>query len=131
MRETYLADHIMPKDRHGDWCMPPESPELIHSKDPSRKTEAAVLGTTCYYRMLFLLERFANLLNNPADAKAFADEAVVVKKRLQRKIFQQRNGSILQQHCNRQPAVALLRHGSRRICRQGIPKHCRQNRKGI
>jgi alpha-L-rhamnosidase len=87
MRGKYMKDNIMTKDTYGDWCMPPELPELIHSKDPARKTDAAVLGTTFYYRMLFLLERFANLLNNPADAKAFADEADVVKNAYNDKYF--------------------------------------------
>ena len=87
MREKYMENNIMPQDSYGDWCMPPESPELIHSKDPARKTDAAVLGTTFYYRMLFLLERFANLLNQPADAKSFADEAVVVKDAYNEKYF--------------------------------------------
>ena len=87
MREKYMKDNIMLKDTYGDWCMPPESPELIHSKDPARKTDAAVLGTTFYYRMLVLLERFANILNKPADAKAFADEAVVVKNSYNEKFF--------------------------------------------
>jgi alpha-L-rhamnosidase len=87
MREKYMKENIMTKDRYGDWCMPPESPELIHSKDPARKTDAAVLGTTFYYRMLFLLERFANMLNKPADAKAFADEAIVVKNAYNEKFF--------------------------------------------
>ena len=87
MRGKYMKDDIMTKDTYGDWCMPPELPELIHSKDPARKTDAAVLGTTFYYRMLFLLERFANLLDKPADAKTFADEAVVVKNAYNEKYF--------------------------------------------
>ena len=87
MRGKYMVDDIMTKDRYGDWCMPPESPELIHSQDPARKTDAAVLGTTFYYRMLFLLERFANLLDKPADAKAFTDEAVVVKNAYNNQFF--------------------------------------------
>ncbi len=87
MREKYMKDEIMTKDRYGDWCMPPESPELIHSKDPARKTDAAVLGTTFYYRMLFLLERFATLLNKPDDVKAFASEAQTVKNAYNEKFF--------------------------------------------
>jgi alpha-L-rhamnosidase len=87
MREKYMKDNILTKDTYGDWCMPPESPELIHSQDPARKTDGAVLSTTFYYRMLYLLERFANLLNKPADAKAFADEAVVVKNAYNEKYF--------------------------------------------
>ena len=87
MRGKYMAGDIMTKDTYGDWCMPPESPELIHSKDPARKTDAAVLGTTFYYRMLFLLERFANLLNKSDDVKAIADEAVAVKSAYNEKYF--------------------------------------------
>jgi len=79
MREKYMVDHIMTKDTYGDWCMPPESPQLIHSQDPTRKTEAAVLGTTFYYHITTILERFAILLEKPADAKAFAEEAIAVK----------------------------------------------------
>ncbi len=87
MRDKYLKENIMYKDRYGDWCMPAESPELIHSKDPARKTNAAVLGTTFYYRMLSLLERFANLLGKPGDAKSFADEALAVKNAYNDKFF--------------------------------------------
>ena len=40
MKDKYMVDHIMTKDNFGDWCMPPESPELIHSQDlPARRME--------------------------------------------------------------------------------------------
>ncbi|KAB6284573.1 family 78 glycoside hydrolase catalytic domain, partial [Bacteroides xylanisolvens] len=36
IREYYMTeDLIITKDKYGDWCVPPESLELIHSKDPS------------------------------------------------------------------------------------------------
>jgi len=91
MREKYMKDNIISKDSYGDWCMPPESPELIHSQDPSRKTDAAVLATTFYYRILFLLERFAVLLNKPDDAKTFSEEAIVVKNAYNEKYFNKEN----------------------------------------
>ena len=77
MRKNYLKDNILVKDTYGDWCMPPESPELIHSNDPARKTAGAVLSTTFYYRILQLLERFATLQGKADDAKAFAADAAV------------------------------------------------------
>jgi alpha-L-rhamnosidase len=80
MREKYLRDGLMPKDLYGDWCMPPESPEMIHSADPSRKTDGTVLGTTFYYRMLYLLKRFAQLQGKNDDANEFASEAEFVRK---------------------------------------------------
>jgi alpha-L-rhamnosidase len=79
MEGKYLKDSIMTKDTFGDWCMPPESPELIHSNDPARKTDGAVLGTTYYYRILCLLEKFAVLLDRKDEAEAFAQKAGGVK----------------------------------------------------
>ena len=87
MRSRYMVDHIMTKDTYGDWCMPPESPELIHSRDPGRKTDAAVLGTTFYFRMLYLLERFAVLLGKAGEAQEFAREAAVVKEAFNARFF--------------------------------------------
>ncbi len=87
MRDNYLIDNIMPRDIYGDWCMPPESPELIHSMDPARKTDGAVLGTTFYYRMLSLLERFATLQGKTEDAEAFSREVAVVKEAYNDRFF--------------------------------------------
>jgi alpha-L-rhamnosidase len=87
IHDKYVTDNTMPKDTYGDWCMPPESPELIHSVDPARKTDAAVLGTTFYYRILSLLEHFATLQGKTEDAQAFATEAVAVKEAYNKKFF--------------------------------------------
>jgi alpha-L-rhamnosidase len=87
MRRKHLKDHILVKDRFGDWCMPPESPELIHSKDSTRITDGAVLGTTYYYHILHLLERFANIQGKTDEAEAFAKEALTVKEAYNNKFF--------------------------------------------
>ncbi|MDR1880055.1 MAG: glycoside hydrolase family 78 protein [Tannerellaceae bacterium] len=92
MCERYMVDGIMTKDRYGDWCMPPESPELVHSQDPSRKTDAAVLGTTFYFRILYLLERFALLLDKPDDAVDFARQAQAVREAYNAKYFNPESG---------------------------------------
>ena len=34
-----MKDGLVVRDEWGDWCMPPEAPELIHSQDPMRKTD--------------------------------------------------------------------------------------------
>ncbi|MGA2077067.1 MAG: glycoside hydrolase family 78 protein [Terriglobia bacterium] len=69
--QTFLKGDLMPRDVYGDWCVPPESPELIHSNDPARRTEGPVLGTTYFYHLLRLMARFATLLDKPDDAKDF------------------------------------------------------------
>jgi alpha-L-rhamnosidase len=71
----FLKDDLMPRDRYGDWCVPPESPALIHSQDPARQTAAPVLGTTYFYHLLRLMARYADLLDKPDEAKDFNDRA--------------------------------------------------------
>ncbi len=87
MRTSYMTDNLMPKDLYGDWCMPPESPQLIHSVDPSRKTEGTVLGTAFFFRMLYLMENFARIQEKTEDAEAFAKEAATIKKAYNDRFF--------------------------------------------
>jgi alpha-L-rhamnosidase len=87
MKGKYVVDNIMTKDTYGDWCMPPESPELIHSNDPSRKTDGAVLSTTFYYHILNLLQRFAVIQGKTDDAATFAKDAAAVKEAYNNKYF--------------------------------------------
>ena len=87
MKGKYLKNGILIKDTYGDWCMPPESPKLIHSEDPSRKTNGEVLSTTYYYNMLTLMERFAGFLNKPEDAKEYHDLATIVYKAFNDKFY--------------------------------------------
>ena len=44
--------YIITRDRYGDWCLPPEAPELIHSKDPARITDGKLIATAYYYKLL-------------------------------------------------------------------------------
>lgn len=78
-------DNIMPRDNYGDWCVPPEDPKLIHSKDPARKTAGPILGTTYFYHCLELMSRYATLLDRPADAQRFTALAQRLKDGLNAK----------------------------------------------
>jgi alpha-L-rhamnosidase len=71
----YITDNLMPRDKYGDWCMPPETPKIIHSTDPARLTAGPLLGTTYFYHDLSVLGDFAKMTNQPADAQRFADLA--------------------------------------------------------
>ena len=68
----FIRDGIMPRDTYGDWCMPPESQELIHSKDPRRKTAKEVLGTTYFCHDVRSMARYATLLGKSDDAARFS-----------------------------------------------------------
>ena len=87
MAETNMEDYILTKDTYGDWCMPPESPELIHSRDPSRKTAGAVLSTTVFYSILRLMQRFAAINGVPTDAEEYAALAAKIKEAYNKRFF--------------------------------------------
>ena len=87
MINTKMVDYILVKDEYGDWCMPPESPELIHSEDPARKTNGEVLSTSVFYSILQLMEKFAQMNGVPADAEEYAALAVKIKDAYNRKFF--------------------------------------------
>ena len=90
MAETNMEDYILTKDTYGDWCMPPESPELIHSQDPSRKTAGQVLSTTVFYSILQLMQKFAVMNGFPADAEEYADLAAKIKESYNKKFFNEK-----------------------------------------
>jgi alpha-L-rhamnosidase len=80
MKSKYMTPaFIVTKDSYGDWCVPPESPELIHSKDSARITDPQLLATAYYYYFLQVMQHFARLTNNTEDISRFAEEAVKVK----------------------------------------------------
>ena len=72
MYNKYARDGIMHQDSYGDWCMPPEDLTSIHSKDPSRITEAGLLGTSFYYHDACVMQRFAKMLDKQEDAQQFS-----------------------------------------------------------
>ena len=45
----FVTNGIIARDSYGDWCVPPEDPKLIHSNDPARKTDKALLATAYFY----------------------------------------------------------------------------------
>ena len=80
MRDKYLVNDIMTKDKYGDWCVPPESLELIHAKDTNRLTDGQLIATAYYFKLLSYMERFAKLTGNDSDVKEYAALANKIKQ---------------------------------------------------
>jgi len=80
MEENYLRNDLMDKDKYGDWCVPPESLELIRSKDPARMTDGEVLSSAFYYQLLGIMKKFATIANQENDIAHYDDLAVRIKK---------------------------------------------------
>ena len=93
MKDTYGENGIITKDKYGDWCMPPESLDLIHSNDPSRITEAGVLSTAFYHYLTRKMIRFASIAGHPEDIQYFEAEADESKNAFNREYFNEDNGT--------------------------------------
>ena len=75
IKDQYMKDDgIIHRDTYGDWCMPPESLEMIHSNDPKRITDSPLLSTPFYCYLCGKMAKFAEVLNLPKDIKYFNEE---------------------------------------------------------
>ncbi|RZM19354.1 MAG: alpha-rhamnosidase, partial [Pedobacter sp.] len=71
MKDRYMQNYILTRDKYGDWCVPPENLTLIHAKDSSRLTDGKLIATAYYFKLLSYMQRFAGLLNEKEDARYF------------------------------------------------------------
>ena len=77
IRRDNYSGGLVPYDRYGDWCVPPESPKLVHSKDPARQTDGRLISSTYYYYLCRLMQRYAAMVGSPSDSAYYAREAAV------------------------------------------------------
>lgn len=70
-----VRNGIVTRDKYGDWCVPPESPRLVHSKDPKRKTDGKLLSSTYYYYICRMMSRYARMFNREETANQLAAQA--------------------------------------------------------
>ena len=68
MKEYMDKDSIIGHDKYGDWCVPPESLELIHSKDPARITDGQLISTAYFIKILQTMSRFASAQSLDSEA---------------------------------------------------------------
>jgi len=92
MKTSYMKDYLMTRDVYGDWCIPPERLDLIHSQDPNRKTDGTLLATSFYYRLLELMSKFAQISGHQEDETAFKSLAENVKKAYNDKFLDKEKG---------------------------------------
>ena len=74
MKNDYMRAGLMPRDTYVDWCMPPESLELIHSNDATRITDATVISTPFYCYLCGKMAKFAEILGFDEDVAFFQKE---------------------------------------------------------
>lgn len=91
--EEYTRDGIVTKDKYGDWCLPPEKLELIHSEDPTRKTDGSLIATAYTIRCLNLLADFADMLGMPSDANRWENKAQEMTKAFNHRFLTCKHGT--------------------------------------
>ncbi len=87
MQQKYLKDFILTKDKYGDWCVPPESLELIKSKDSTRTTRGDLIATAYYYKLLQHLQQFASLAGKERDITEYAALAGRIKEAFNNRFY--------------------------------------------
>lgn len=71
MWNTYNENNLILKDNYGDWCVPPESLDLIWTKDTTRITNGGLLASAYYYYCLTLMQQYASALGYESDVNVF------------------------------------------------------------
>ena len=92
VKNTFYENGIVLKDRYGDWCMPPEKPEMIHSEDPARKTDGQLISTSVFYDLLRLMAKFAEINGKPEDAAEYEAMRSEIYKAFNAKFFDSEKG---------------------------------------
>ncbi len=75
IRRKSYADGLLTYDRYGDWCVPPERLDMVHSKEPARITDGQLLASTYYYYICRMMARYAPLTGNDSLTAYYQQEA--------------------------------------------------------
>lgn len=87
MRKKYMKDFLLTKDKYGDWCVPPESLDMIRSRDSMRNTKGELLATAYYYHLLGMMKKFALLSGNQKDTADYHLLAENIRSAFNKKFF--------------------------------------------
>jgi len=88
----FVTNGIIARDSYGDWCVPPEDPKLIHSNDPKRKTDKALLATAYFYEDCLLMAGYARQLGRSDDERHFGDLAETLKTAFNERFLNREEG---------------------------------------
>jgi len=87
MKDKYMKNFIVTKDKYGDWCVPPEDLHLIRSRDSTRTTDGELIATATYYHLLEVMKKFASLTGHDADVSTYDELRKSIRAAFNRKFF--------------------------------------------
>ncbi len=85
-------DGTTSKDNYGDWCVPPERKELIHSEDPARRTNPSLVATAYLIYDMKIVADFAEKLGKKEDADFYRARAAEMTKAFNDKFYNAEKG---------------------------------------
>lgn len=90
MRSHYLEPEtgLMTADKYGDWCMPPEGPEIIHSSAPDRITDGKLIATAYFCGLYERVYEFASLLGRQSEVAAYPAYAQALRRAFNEQFYQ-------------------------------------------
>jgi len=88
-----LKDGLVTTNAYGDWCMPPERADLIHSQDPARKTDGSLISSAMYYSMLTMMGQLAMQLGKEGDMLFYDGQQQKLKDAYNRHFYHAESGS--------------------------------------
>jgi len=89
----YCADGLIGRDIFGDWCVPPESPHLIHSERPDRKTSPVILASAYLVKNLEIGAAFAQRLGRNDLAEKWTARRAKIAEALNARYLDAEKGS--------------------------------------
>ncbi len=96
MQDRYMTpEGLVTKEKYGDWCVPPEALDLIHSRDPQRITNPTLIATAYYSKVSTMIARFAELLGEEADRIDYTRRAERTKEAFNRAFLHIEEGTSL------------------------------------
>lgn len=87
MKDKYMKNFIVTKDKYGDWCVPPEDLHLIRSRDSTRTTDGELIATATYFHLLEVMKKFASLTGHDNDINAYDELRKEIRAAFNRKFF--------------------------------------------
>ena len=93
LKTQYQRDGIIYCGKYGDWCVPPEREDLIHSEDSTRITDVSLISTAYYYLICSMMFEYAAYFSFEADMDWFSHEARLTKEAFNRKFLTENKGT--------------------------------------
>lgn len=93
LKNQYQQDGLIHCGKYGDWCVPPEKEELIHSQDPARKTDVTLISSAYYYAICKMMAGYARMQKMDGDAHWFDQEAEMTKEAFNRQFLTVKKGT--------------------------------------